>query len=55
MAGLDSVHTNLKNIHDQAQMLTAAVISLNESFEAESIRLTRQEAVHRLKIDSYHH
>ena len=50
MAGLDSVRTNLKNIRDQSQMLTAAVISLNESFEAESIRLKRQEAVHRLKL-----
>ena len=50
MASLDSVRTDLKNIHDQAQMLTAAVISLNNAFEAESIRLIRQEAVHRLKM-----
>ena len=50
MEGLDSVRTNLKNIHDQAQILTAAVISLNGSFEAESLRLERQEAVHRLKL-----
>lgn len=50
MASIDSVRTNLKNIHDQAHMLTSATISLNESLETESIRLTRQEAVHRLKL-----
>ena len=49
MAGLDSVYTDLKNIHDQVSSLTTAVISLNESFEAESIRLIRQDAVQRLK------
>jgi len=50
MAGLDSVRTNLKNIHDQAQMLAVTAISLNESFEAEAMRLKRQEAVHRLEL-----
>jgi len=50
MAGLDSVRTNLKNIHDHAQMLTSTTISLSQSFEAESIRLKRQEAVYRLKL-----
>lgn len=50
MASLDSVRTDLKNIHDRTQTLTAAVISLNESCEAESVRLNRQEAVHRLEL-----
>ena len=50
MAGLDSFHTQLKNIYDQSQMLTSAVISLDKSFEAESDRLNRQEAVHHLKM-----
>ncbi len=50
MESLDSARTSLKNIHDHAQILTAAVITLNDSFEAESDRLTRQEAIHHLKI-----
>jgi len=50
MAGLDSVRTQLKKIHNQAQMLTSAFISLDKSFEAESDRLARQEAVHRIKM-----
>ena len=37
MAGLDSIRTNLKNIYDEAKMLAATAISLNEAFEAEAI------------------
>jgi len=50
MAGLSSFHTQLKNIYDQSQMLTSAVISLDKSFETESDRLNRQEAVHHLMM-----
>ena len=49
MAGLDSVHANLKNIYEGAQTLAATAISLDEAFEAEATRLKRQEAVRRLK------
>jgi len=49
VAGLDSVHANLKNIYEGAQTLAATAISLDEAFEAEATRLKRQEAVRRLK------
>jgi len=49
MAGIDSFYTLLKNLQHQAGILSEAVVSLNKSFEAEAVRLTREDGASRLR------
>ncbi len=49
MAGIDSFYTLLKNLQHQDGILSEAAVSLNKSFEAEAVRLTREDGASRLR------
>ena len=49
MEGLESFHTYVKNLQHHAAILADALVSLSQSFEAESEWLTREYEVQQLK------
>ncbi len=54
MEGLNSLHTHLKNLHQQARRLTSTGLSLITLFAQEANRLSREDEASSLKaLHSY--
>jgi len=49
MEGLESFHTQLEDFQQQAVTLAETAISLGKSFEAEAVRISKEDGVQRLE------